>query len=214
MSDKDTRGAARYENEVKHRKRKDGALRQDKLLSDVFRRGWYQYDTERVYLDHSTDSVAYDPEALEEISRSLQEEETASRYECNVESPLRGIGRLAAMGLKPLLINSADIIRASTLCLTLDREDGVVYSPKVAVFRDENDEFLPFPHVISVITYRVEEALARHVIALAAHLEHDTLIIGGWDERFVKALRQCRFKRVLFCVQTQEHLRAFNDEFS
>lgn len=77
---------------------------------------------------------------------------------------------------------------------------GMIYSPKVPVFRDDGDQLLPSPYLVSILTAPAVNAGAvrqnepdriasiqptmlnriERVLALALHHHHNTLVLGAW----------------------------------
>ncbi len=127
--------------------------------------------------------------------------------------------------------------------------DHLIYSPEVPFFRDERLELLPVPFAVSVITSPAPNAgeaqprgegphvrgtlerRAEHVLRVAAHHRHRTLVLGAWgcgvfrnDPRavadvFAQLLATApfahAFARVVFAIydrsKSQATLRAFEE---
>jgi len=127
--------------------------------------------------------------------------------------------------------------------------DHLIYSPEVPFFRDERLELLPAPFTVAIITSpapnagearqrgegpRVRETLERraeHLLRVAAHHRHRTLVLGAWgcgvfknDPRevadvFMRLLAAAPFERafarVVFAIydrsQSRETFRAFDE---
>jgi uncharacterized protein (TIGR02452 family) len=128
--------------------------------------------------------------------------------------------------------------------------DHLIYSPDVPFFRDERLDLLPAPFRVSIITSpapnagqahsrgegaRVRETLERraaHVLGVAAHHRHETLVLGAWGcgvfrndprevadvfGRLLATSFAFAFARVVFAIydrsQSRGTLRAFEERF-
>jgi uncharacterized protein (TIGR02452 family) len=131
---------------------------------------------------------------------------------------------------------------ANRACASMLYTDHLIYSPDVPFFRDERLQLLAEPFVASIITSpapnagearrrgeseRVRATLERraaHVLAVAAHHGHLTLVLGAWgcgvfrnDPRevadvFVRLLTNLpyarAFDRVVFAIYDRSEARA------
>lgn len=142
---------------------------------------------------------------------------------------------------------------ANRACGTLLYTDHLIYSPRVPFFRDEDLTLVDEPFLVSIVTSpapnagevlrnerrsvsRIGEVLharAGHVLAVAKHHGHRTLVLGAWGcgvfrndpalvaETFHRHLHSERFatafERVVFAVydrsRSRENYRAFADRF-
>ncbi|WNG23539.1 TIGR02452 family protein [Cystobacter fuscus] len=130
--------------------------------------------------------------------------------------------------------------------------DHLIYSPQVPFFRDEEGQLVERPFRVSLITApapnagevlrrnasegpRIQETLRRralHVLRVAAHQGHRTLVLGAWGcgvfrnepravaDSFARALDALsgHFERVVFAVYERggdgPNLRAFRERWS
>jgi uncharacterized protein (TIGR02452 family) len=130
--------------------------------------------------------------------------------------------------------------------------DHLIYAPEVPFFRDDGLELLPEPFTVSIITSPAPNAgearqrgegsrvlatlerRAKHVLGVAAHHGHETVVLGAWgcgvfrnDPRevagvFARLLATPpfvgSFARVVFAIydrsRTKETLRAFEERYA
>lgn len=103
-------------------------------------------------------------------------------------------------GLYPSLLKARGYYEHHRALGTTLYSDHMIYSPKVCVIKDEEGDTLPVPYFISFITSPAVNAGAiknnepeklpmlepvmiertRKLFKLAAHMNHDHLILGGW----------------------------------
>ena len=121
--------------------------------------------------------------------------------------------------------------RTNRSCGTCLYTDSMIYSPAVPVFRDDNDELLPAPYNVSIITAPAANAGAvernephnvpkiaeimlgriEKVLSLAVLHGHKTLVLGAWG---CGVFRNDPASIARWCYQQLREHELFHDAFA
>jgi uncharacterized protein (TIGR02452 family) len=102
-----------------------------------------------------------------------------------------------ATGLYPCLLTQRAMYDVNRQCGSCLYTDHMIYSPRVPVFRDDDDALLAEPYAVSIVTApavnvgalhprehdQIESAMlgrTEKVLALAAAHRHELLVLGAW----------------------------------